>query len=583
MSGGSSLASWTPLWVLLGIFAAGLVAATVAGRGQRRALPAGLARITGAPAWAATTVVISLFGLLLAGQGFYDDVSWHVALGRDDALFTAPHTAIVIGLLLITLGAVAGMVVATFDRIDTALRWGGLRVPRSCALLGLLGVSALAGFPLDDVWHAEYGVDVTMWSPTHMLMILGAALSGAASWLVLGEAGVPARRRRRWRVLHVVAAWFTLQGLLAPLGEFAFGVPQFDQVFHPLLLCLAAGVAVVPMRLVLGPWWAIGITAVSFVLDASNALSRGLPAEPRAVGVVVTSAIAIELAAVVWRSHVRFAVAAGVGIASIGLAGEWWWNGRAYQPWRAALVPEALALGIPVAVAAAVIGTAVAAAVSGGRRPSSRVLAAAVVVVIAALAWPMPRPSAAVAGAIDVEPAAAGSVHVTVALDDPAVADGARWFQAMAWQGGTLVVDDLREVGPGRWTTTEPVPVGGTWKTMLRLHDGHRMSAAPVWLPADPEIDEAEVPAVDRTVVFGRETRYLLREVRDGSAVTAWLVHALLAVVALAWLAGFGRVLRALAVERVLAGVDLDVVAGGLELAPQVEDRLGARRVDVTH
>ena len=39
-----------------------------------------------------------------------------------------------------------------------------------------LGFTALGGFPLDDLWHAHYGVDVTMWSPTHLLMILGALL-----------------------------------------------------------------------------------------------------------------------------------------------------------------------------------------------------------------------------------------------------------------------------------------------------------------------------------------------------------------------------------------------------------------------
>ena len=36
---------------------------------------------------------------------------------------------------------------------------------------------ALAGFPLDDVWHRIFGQDVTLWGPTHLLLFGGASLS----------------------------------------------------------------------------------------------------------------------------------------------------------------------------------------------------------------------------------------------------------------------------------------------------------------------------------------------------------------------------------------------------------------------
>ncbi|MCU1375405.1 MAG: hypothetical protein JWO68_2691, partial [Actinomycetia bacterium] len=100
--GGSALASWTPLTTLLIVFAAATLGLLAYGRSDDpsplfrvlRRIPNGLERLTGVPGWAAATVGMSLFGLLVAGQGFYADVSWHVALGRDKALFTAPHTAI---------------------------------------------------------------------------------------------------------------------------------------------------------------------------------------------------------------------------------------------------------------------------------------------------------------------------------------------------------------------------------------------------------------------------------------------------------------------------------------------------------
>jgi hypothetical protein len=555
--GGSALASWATLQVMLALFAVAVVALVVKGRSDDpnpvfrllRRPPEALERLTGIPGWAAATIGTSLFGLLVAGQGFYSDVSWHIALGRDDELFTAPHTAIVIGLVLIAGSAFLGVLIATLEKVDTALRWGGLRVPWSAALLGLLGISAVAGFPLDELWHQAYGVDVTMWSPTHMLMILGAAFSGAASWLVLAEARVPVSGRAWWRGIHVVAAWLTLMGLTAPLGEFSFGVPQFDQLFHPLIVCLAAGIAVVAMRVVLGPGWAIGITAVSFLLDQTNALSggdQGSPVETRAAGLYVISALVVELVALVLGTErrTRFAVASGVGIGTAGLAGEWLWNAGAYQPWRAALLPEAVVLGVVVAVAAALLGTAYATSLrrDGAARPPAAVLAVSAVVLLAALAWPMPRRVADVTAALTVTPAGDGFVDVTADLTPSGAADEARWFQVSSWQGGELALSELRETSPGRWETEEPVPVGGQHKSLLRLHtDGHMMTV-PVFLPEDAEIGEPEIPAADRTQAFENESTYLLRETEEGGAAFKYAIYGLLSVVALLWMAGFALV-----------------------------------------
>jgi hypothetical protein len=117
----------------------------------------------------------------------------------------------------------------------------------------------------------------------------------------------------------------------------------------------------------------------------------------------------------------------------------------------------------------------------------------------------------------------------------------ARWFQVSAWQGGGLVLSDLEPVAgaEGRYRTDAPVPVDGAWKTIVRLHRGGEIMTVPVFLPADPEIDEPEISAVDRTQPFEAETRYLLRETRENDQLVAYLVYALLAVVALVWIAAF--------------------------------------------
>ena len=72
------------------------------------------------------------------------------------------------------------------------------------------------------------------------------------------------------------------------------------------------------------------------------------------------------------------------------------------------------------------------------------------------------------------------------------------------------------------------MPVDGLWKSLLRLHRGAEMMAVPIYLPADPEIDEPEIPAVDKVAPFESERDYLLRETHDGNAWLSPLVHLLL-------------------------------------------------------
>ena len=537
--GGSALASWRPFTMLMVLFGAALIALAAFGRGSLLLrIPNALERLIRVPGWAASTVGLSLFGLLVAGQGFYSDVAWHVALGRDKELFTAPHTAIVVGLALIFASGPAGILIATLQKVDTKIRLrnGAIRVPWSTLPLLGLGTAALSGFPLDELWHGTYGIDVTMWSPTHMLMILGAASTGMAGWLVFSEAGVDPKQNRWSFGVHVFAAWLTLQGLSAPLGEFAFGVPQFQQMFHPVLVSVAAGFALVAMRLVLGARWALGITVVNFLLMQGNLLSGGRddsPVDTRMVGLYIASAVVVELAA--WllgtRDRARFAVAAGLGIGTIGLAGEWLWNLDAYQPWRTSLLPDAVVLSVIAATGAALGATAFARA-AGHQLDADPVprpfLVLAGLAVLATIVLPLPRSTGDVEAAVKVRPVNDHDAHVEVTLTPADAADDARWFQASAWQGGGLALSDMKEVDPGRYVTEEPVPVAKGWKTILRLHRGGELMTVPIYLPADPEIDEPEIPAVDRTQAFERETKYLLRETHPGAAWFAYVVYALL-------------------------------------------------------
>lgn len=554
--GGSALASWRPLIALLVIFVVILGALAAYGRppaGYRGILgfalrpPAALERLTGIPGWAVATIGLSLFGLLVAGQGFYSDVAWHVALGRDEELFTAPHTGIVAGLGLIAAASVLGTLFATAAKVRTGVRFGPLRIPYSMMPLGALGFAAVSGFPLDEIWHGAYGIDVTMWSPTHMLMILGASFSGLASWLVLAEAGVRPRDSRWSAGITGVAAWLVLQGLASSQGEFDFGVPQFQQVFHPILVCIAAAFAFVAIRIALGRWWSIGVACAGALLDLLDLFGgEDGPVSTRMGGIYIGSAIVIELVA--WAlgtdRRLRFAVVSGVAVGTAGLATEWLYNQGAYQPWKAALLPEAVVLGTVAAVAAAVLAAAYARAVgrdARGKLPLPALLVAGLVLLVV-LAWPMPRRVGDVTATIELERAGDDAVVVRAILDPPDAAVDNKWFQAASWQGGALVLAEMVPVKggrPGEYLADGTVPIVGKGKAMLRLHRGDEMMSIAIRMPADPEIGEPEIPAVDRTTRFVSEQRYLLREQKPGASTVAIAVYGLLAGVALLWIAAF--------------------------------------------
>ena len=115
------------------------------------------------------------------------------------------------------------------------------------------------------------------------------------------------------------------------------------------------------------------------------------------------------------------------------------------------------------------------------------------------------------------------TANVTVQLDPADFVDDPSWVQITSWQGDGLVVTPLERTGEGAYRTTEPVPLHGTWKTLLRIHDGRTLTAVPIYLPADEAIGAEEVPAEDgvtRSAV--PETEILQRELKDDSPGWLW-------------------------------------------------------------
>lgn len=529
--------------VLLAGFALVVVALLVFGRSTRGRglerlllrIPDGLERATGIPGWAAAMAGTALFGVALAGTGFYDDVAWHVALGRDKELFTAPHTAIVLGLAFIPFAAAQGILFATLQRADVGVRFKGWRIPWSAIAIGILGTTALSGFPLDDLWHAKYGIDVTMWSPTHLIMIVGAAITPLGAWLALGESGVPARKRRATFVVHFVTACVALQGLSAVQGEFAYGVPQFQQLYLPVLVAAAAGFQFVAVRLALGRGWAVGVALFNFLITLSLFAEKG-PLTVKPTALYVGSAVVVELVALALGTgqRVRFAVISGLGVGTIGFATEWLLNVGAYQPWNTNLLPDAVLVGTLGAVGAALLGAAFAPGITRMPRMPGRVVAVGGIAVVIALALPLPRTVGDVTAALEIVERG-DSADLVVRLDPPDAADNARWFEVLSWQGGDLHARPLDEVAEGTWTAPGSIPLGDASKTVLRLQRGSEVMAIPLRFPADPELDLPAIEPQSRTAAFERESKYLLREQKPGDQTLALAVYGVDVILLAAW------------------------------------------------
>jgi hypothetical protein len=493
-------------------------------------------------------VIVGGIGLDLALLGLYWDIAFHIDEGRDEAVATLPH--------ILVLGGIAAVIFAGFlhawlpgRRKPGEVQVGGGRASFSAGGLVLVACSGvvLIAFALDDAWHELFGEDLTLWSPSHLLMVAGAGTAVVGLWLLMRDAHAGEEDSRRSRADQFrVAAGLTV-GVSAFQAEFDFGVPQFPLVYHPLLLALAAGVALVSIRTVLGPGSALKAVAFFIVVRALLAIFVGpvLGHTTPRFPLYVVEALVVELAALVAiRSPLRFALLAGTGIGSIGFAAEWGWSHVwMTHPWTGSMLPEALLGALLVGSAGALlgarIGLAFTAAPAAPRLPRGAA-AAAVVVAAAVFITPLPRTGGdGTVATMAIAPAAGegGEVDVAVELSNPGAAEEADWFEFLSWQGKEpRRITPLRRTGPGRYASTEPVPAGGSWKTLLRLTRGSRMMAVPLYLPAAPESDRGPVAARSRSAPFAAETYLLQREVRPGHDSGKALVRGGTWAVALLWL-----------------------------------------------
>jgi hypothetical protein len=518
-------------------------------------------RVSGLPGWAALPVGLATGSLLTAVFGMYWDISLHIDQGRDEGpLANAAHYFILAGLFGIFAAGFLAMVLPRERIGPTAIRiqedW---HAPLGGVLVAACGAFSLIGFPLDDVWHRLFGQDVTLWGPTHLMLIGGASMTliGLSVLLIEGTranaaAGQP-DREKAWARLARKAALpgGLLIGLSTFQAEFDFSVPQFRFVFHPMLVMLAAGVGLVATRMYLGRGSALLAVAFFLLVRGTLTLLVGpvLGETTPALPLYVAEALVVEAVALRYANRpLPFGLLCGLGIGTVGLAAEWGWTHLVmHQPWPAALFPEGALLGLAMALAGSLIGAWVGSRLIAERverPPALRPLAVVAAAALAAMVVyglqddPSGEPVRAQVELTDVRGGEQREANLSVTLDPPDAAEDAEWLTVTAWQGGGSLVSPLEEVGPGRYRSTEPVPLHGTWKSLIRLHTGRELQIVPIFLPRDPAIPAREIPAPPRFErEFVAEPRILLREQTGGGGATWALAYAVVAAIALALLA----------------------------------------------
>lgn len=199
-----------------------------------------------------------------AELGLAWDRNWHDFIGRDQ-FFTPPHIMLYAGV------GGAGLVALVIVLLDTLRYYRKkpgvdddstvtiLRVfhaPLGYILLGFGALVDLVAAPLDNYWHLLYGIDVTLWSPFHIMGTIGGIMEALGiSYIFASEAVIerqsehPPRRflgfsGLEWGMLMLLAAYMELV-IPAVTAFIPVTIGSLQFLTYPLPLALAAGFSLI--------------------------------------------------------------------------------------------------------------------------------------------------------------------------------------------------------------------------------------------------------------------------------------------------------------------------------------------------
>ena len=314
-------------------------------------------RVVGTGAQAFGT--LGIVAVFVALAGVYWDVSWHVVIGRE-TFWVPPHR-------LIYAGTAAFFVSTVCALLLTRRRAGSLRATGRAGAgfaVGALGsIIQVSAAPLDGLWHERYGLDVTVWSPPHLMGLAGALVGiyGLASALGGGMSRGDGRVPFGWAGVNVLLLFAAALSLsLFALGPLDFRLDRRDVLFYPLLAGPLAAVPLVAAARLTGRFGAA--TAVALIYTAFRLLALGIFVgmgafeNPGPPVFVLLAAVTVDLA-LLGKRQGRGVLGAALLFGPALVLGEWAF--RALLPvenWEPLQVVASLAIISVAATAGALAG-----------------------------------------------------------------------------------------------------------------------------------------------------------------------------------------------------------------------------------
>jgi hypothetical protein len=212
---------------------------------------------------------IILVGAVVGFFSFSWDIQWHTDVGRDRTL-TMPHLFILGSITLMGLAALAAVLSETWwarrnlavARFGTTFA-GTFSSAPGMYMVGFGALTAAIGFPLDQYWHTLYGVDIAIWAPFHIMILVGFSTSCLGMVELLASSTCLARQQENRGAalagsLGVILALATVMSMLSILlpdalktGVFQLG--NLSVTVFPLMLS-AFGMFVLVIAVRVLPW-----------------------------------------------------------------------------------------------------------------------------------------------------------------------------------------------------------------------------------------------------------------------------------------------------------------------------------------
>ena len=196
---------------------------------------------------------------LQAELGLAWDRNWHDLVGRNE-FFTPPHIMLYSGIAGSGLIALFVVLLDTYryyhkkpgvDDNSTVKILHYFHAPLGYIILGFGALIDLLAAPLDNYWHILYGIDVTLWSPFHLMGTVGGVIVGLGIVFVFASEAVierqstyPSRRflglnGLEWGTLVVLSAYMNLT-IPAATAFIPVTLGSLQFITYPLPLAFAA-------------------------------------------------------------------------------------------------------------------------------------------------------------------------------------------------------------------------------------------------------------------------------------------------------------------------------------------------------